>query len=113
MSPCDTCRSPGECCKMFVLSPWYGRDNWKEEATADMERRGFSYFVPVRSVPNIFGRDDVTQCFFQCTRLGEDGRCTSYEDRPTVCRIFEPRSDRLCAEFENQFRGIPVVSITA
>lgn len=109
MSACDKCKAPGNCCKGFVLSTYYGLTNWREEATADMERRGVPFFAPIRPAPNIYGRDEI-QCFFECTRLGPDGRCTSYADRPNVCKIYEPKSDRLCAEFENTFCGIPIVT---
>lgn len=38
-----------------------------------------------------------------CPRLGMDGRCTEYEDRPRICRVFEAGADRLCAEWD----GVP------
>jgi Fe-S-cluster containining protein len=42
---------------------------------------------------------------FECERLGADGRCTQYEDRPNMCRIYEPKDDLLCIEFDGSYKG--------
>lgn len=36
---------------------------------------------------------------YSCEWLGEDGRCTHYEERPQLCRSYQPQSDALCAEY--------------
>jgi len=41
---------------------------------------------------------------FWCPRLGRDGRCTDYENRPALCRSYEPGTDPLCAEWDGVIR---------
>lgn len=54
-------------------------------------------------------RDGMTFVQFNCDRLGADGRCTDYENRPFTCRDFKPGTDRLCAEYVHKLNGIPIV----
>ena len=37
-----------------------------------------------------------------CTLLDENGRCSDYENRPAVCRNYEPASDQLCCEWKGE-----------
>jgi len=46
---------------------------------------------------------------FDCTKLGADGRCMDYENRPELCRVYQPQEDALCAEYVQHLRGIPIV----
>jgi len=34
--------------------------------------------------------------WFTCPKLGTNGRCTIYDDRPQICRIFTAATDALC-----------------
>jgi Fe-S-cluster containining protein len=37
---------------------------------------------------------------YKCPKLDHGtGRCTIYEDRPQLCRTYEPRQDGLCVHF--------------
>lgn len=36
---------------------------------------------------------------WQCKNLTPEGRCGDYENRPNLCRIYEPGEDRLCAVY--------------
>lgn len=47
-------------------------------------------FIPVKVVDGYW--------LFGCPMLDWDtGRCTDYENRPTLCREYQPMSDPLCA----------------
>lgn len=44
---------------------------------------------------------------WKCSRLGDDGLCTDYENRPQLCIDYQPMSDGLCAI--RPFKGIPIL----
>lgn len=107
MSGCDSCGTPGNCCRGFVLQRWFDSDNWKREASDLMRSRGLEFFVAVRPVP-YGGYLGLTAVMFDCTRLGDDGRCTQYDGRPDTCRLYQPGDDALCAEYTQKLKGIPI-----
>lgn len=55
-------------------------------------------FMPLYKLPDGRWR-------YWCPRLGVDGRCTNYENRPKLCRLYQPKSDFLCTEYD----GVPPV----
>lgn len=98
MSICDSCREPGACCKRLMLGGVTEKafptiDDAQAVAAAwPFEPNGLP-FVPVRVVQGYW--------LYTCPRLDrETGRCTDYENRPALCRNYEPKSDPLCAEYE-------------
>jgi Fe-S-cluster containining protein len=103
MSLCDTCHSPGHCCKDFVLIHLgtFWEASWVEDARAKMIEHDLP-FIPSRFIhadnpePGHAPYGDVR---FSCPRLGDDGRCTIYESRPQLCRSYEPATDALCVYF--------------
>lgn len=102
MSACDTCPKPGACCRGLALihpSAYFATplqalvamvawdlpflpvdsryEEWRNaEWSATEQRRAFS---------------------FDCINLTPDGRCGDYENRPGLCRRYEPGQDALCA----------------
>ena len=113
-SACDTCRRPGECCKLFTLNIHAPVSRWHEEMREKLDRHGLEFITPISPSPvaRALHPDKpelLMNGFFSCTRLGDDGRCSDYENRPELCRIFEPGSDPLCIEYVRKFKGIPVV----
>lgn len=106
---CETCRKPGSCCKNFALVSRFTKDNWKSEAESLLATHKIDYFKPVRVRPNPTTQNpDAVSVYFDCERLGLDGRCTNYNERPETCRVFEPGSDPLCAEYQHTLKGIPI-----
>lgn len=106
MSLCDKCFSPGACCKDIGLSrEGQAPTFWKDSLEKDVKK-----FLQDEDLP--FELQGVTEEFkdeqgdayvtanFSCPKLGDDGRCTIYENRPDTCRNYEPASDRLCVHFE-------------
>lgn len=112
MSTCDTCTHPGACCSGFTIGgKHFNIDNWKIEAENFMELYGLYYFKPVRPLVeqlSSYPPEGKTLVQFDCERLGADGRCTDYENRPETCRVYEAKSDPLCAMYEHQLKGIPI-----
>ena len=110
MSVCDSCIKPGSCCKGLYLSaePSSSLSFWADEhplaALVRMVEMDLP-FVPAkvahRYTDEASGREYVTYRY-DCTMLGDDGRCTIYEDRPQLCRAYEPKSDALCIMHEPQ-----------
>lgn len=106
MSICDKCYSPGRCCKSFVL---FGADDKRatlwvdEDYNEQLKERG----LPFRflEVDQVFEAEDAGRqyCSFvaTCPLLGPDGRCTDYEARPKLCKIYEPQSSPLCIHFHS------------
>jgi Fe-S-cluster containining protein len=110
MSACDTCCSPGACCREFVLNFYVPADNWSEAARDKMDAHNMPFFRPKRVYPLHEGQDRV-QVLFSCDRIGPDGRCTRYDERPETCRVYEPGGkDGLCVRREPRLRGIPIVA---
>lgn len=96
-SPCDTCSKPGSCCKGFILSPLFSPANWERDAPQTLAHLGVPFFRVVEAVraPG----DEMVAVRCDCDRIGVDGRCTDYENRPSVCRDYSPLSDPLCCEY--------------
>lgn len=100
MSLCDTCRVPGHCCRRFILNG--GDFAWRTTmlealAAASTVLHGtddIGYQIGLPFVP--FYRDSNGRWWWWCPHLTRDGRCDDYENRPHVCRSFEPASDPLC-----------------
>ena len=107
MSNCDKCRSPGNCCKGFVLQRWFSIDNWKQEALDLMRFKDLEFFVPVNAVP-YSPHEELVAVIFDCDRLGLDGRCMRYNERPDTCRVYDAGQDALCAEYVQNLKGIPI-----
>jgi Fe-S-cluster containining protein len=82
-----------------------GTDAWGE----DHEYVPHPYFRPLRIAGRYIHRGGSkphgVKWQFTCDRLGQDGRCTQYEDRPKMCHFFEPKSDLLCIEYEGSYKG--------
>jgi Fe-S-cluster containining protein len=104
---CSICRSPGACCKNFVLN----KDFWDDEdiheqwahVVANAGANGeLSQFVPIRKFEGdskkLSGRS-YNQWRFMCKALLPNGRCGMYENRPHPCREYKAGSDRLCVMF--------------
>lgn len=98
MSLCDRCVAPGACCRNLALTggnllmaDLIAADAPEESAQKWLDHHGFPMFRPAR----VFGH----AWRFDCTALGADGRCTIYEDRPDLCRRYEPEQDGLCVHF--------------
>lgn len=97
MSPCDTCSKPGACCQRFVLSPLFSPANWEHDAPRRLAEYGVPFFRVTEAVRS--PGDEMVGVRCSCDLLGADGRCTDYENRPGVCRDYQPLSDPLCVEF--------------
>ena len=100
---CDTCPAPGACCKSFTLRNAHGtvtewKDSWKADALKRVQRDKLP-FLPVS-----FGdeKDDSKSgrvygvVRYSCPKLLPNGRCGCYADRPSICRRYQPGTDKLC-----------------
>lgn len=121
MSVCDSCRRPGHCCTWIYIQGreydgkvWEG-DDWKEISMRGLnEAMGQDHpFEPLeyRQIPA-----EMRECFtpygyvyWSCKNLTPEGRCGDYENRPQLCRNYEPKQDALCIEHVPAFKNIPIV----
>lgn len=113
MSLCDQCAVPGMCCREIRLSTSYiaGPEGttalealaWLAACVPSEGELGLP-FLPLRrelhplGIP--LGWTDcpvVHEWVFSCPILAPDGRCGDYENRPNLCRTFEPGTDEPCA----------------
>ena len=102
-SLCDTCHSPGACCKNFSL----GRTFWFDgDDTVELFLKSNDFpFVPIlveEHESEKKGGRKYGSYRFSCPKLTAEGRCSIYEDRPYVCRQYEPASSSLCVYFEKE-----------
>lgn len=122
-SLCDRCFAPGQCCRHLHLSMAGGRNLTTWVGDGESERQMADMGLPfvaldVLQGPWIHtapgdphdGREYVRHVW-GCPKLDGAGRCTIYDDRPDLCRRFEPGSDRLCVHFGGAEAGDPTVSI--
>lgn len=116
VSLCDTCREPGACCAGFHLTskqePAFN-SFWIHDGPLAPLVRMAENWLPFHPVVRSSTFDDEGRAYYAiklwaCDLLGEDGRCTDYENRPQLCRSFEARSDPLCVEF----KSLPATSAT-
>lgn len=109
MSACDSCWRPGHCCNGFVLT---GSESgeftgaWSPLALlAELAMNGLP-FLPLALTSKGFWR-------FWCPMLGADGRCTDYENRPQLCRDYEPGTDLICFHTGGLEAGDPTAPLVA
>lgn len=103
MSSCDACIRPGACCSGFVVSDTRGAITFWDTDTRQQMRdamagRGLP-FLPIAALSTHTDAESgrtYSKWSMGCPRLGGDGRCTDYENRPQLCRDFEVGSDTLC-----------------
>jgi Fe-S-cluster containining protein len=104
---CATCPKPGACCSGFRLVDIDGEArtfwayNWRQAATQKMAEEGLP-FLPLEAGHRYKEKGGRAWVYpsFTCPKLGPDGRCTIYADRPKLCRIFIPKSDPLCVLYQ-------------
>lgn len=95
MSLCDVCYKPGACCQDLVLTGgnpgdgFFGDPDMSRDRALEIAENHGLPFVPLRVREN-------GSWSYSCSKLGPDGRCTIYEDRPDLCRRYEPMEDGLC-----------------
>jgi len=80
------CNACGECCRGILI---------KDEGRWMTRTSQFENLVKARPEHDRFlytGRDDFGFLTFTCKKLGDDNLCTSYEDRPALCRNYPTKS---------------------
>lgn len=130
MSACDTCRDPGACCRNIRLwggerGPIRQRLSNGEflvpEGSDPVRFLGglagkYSGQEPLPFLPKV-KRDTfeprplpdwdgpligetLSTYSWSCPRLLPNGRCGDYENRPWLCRVYEPKADTTCVEYD-------------
>lgn len=101
MSLCDTCVSPGACCKRMFFNRW---DKEKLNNPYQDEKTVIDYLqFNIGENPFILSgwSDDHKAWVWTCKNLDDGtGRCRDYENRPKLCRDYEPGSDALCVMYK-------------
>lgn len=115
-SLCDKCYAPGQCCQRLHLSS--GGESltlWDDEdAVQQLRARGLP-FVSVAKHGTWKDEESgrtYSEHVYSCPVLTSDGRCGDYDNRPEVCRIFEPASDGLCVHYGGAEAGDYVAPAT-
>ena len=111
---CDHCKLPGRCCTGFTLNHHAVRPEASDlevlaflatVVTSNDPRDGMPLVGTTKGSTNImiglpFMPLSNTEGYrrFWCFNLDvTTGRCGDYENRPALCRHFEPGTDELCA----------------
>ena len=123
MSLCDACYRPGTCCKEIKLysekrggEHTFWLDKSIEQQISEMDPENLvKHPFEVREVYERFtdkktGRE-YGSVIFKCKNLTASGRCGDYENRPLLCRTYEPGSDDLCVHYKGAESGDPSISI--
>lgn len=107
MSACDTCPKPGSCCNDFQLhgkttTTVFPENDWEGRASIWLKRHELP-FLPLRIDRDATFTDPVPDGHvairYMCPKLSPEGRCGDYENRPPLCRDYQPGQDRLCAVY--------------
>lgn len=116
VSLCDQCYSPGACCKtiQFIkndewLTHWVDDPLWNvrdEPYTQMTDGETPSVLASFREplLSDETGRQ-YGYAEFVCTKLLPNGRCGIYQDRPQLCKSFEPGSTELCVHYRGAEGG--------
>lgn len=101
MSLCDRCYAPGQCCKHFSLYGPGGKMTFWLEGGGTVSEHLERHELPFAPVLEGEYEDDHGRRYgsyhFECPKLTPEGRCSIYEDRPRLCRAFEPAGgSKLC-----------------
>ncbi len=105
MSLCDRCISPGACCKKLRLYRESGEavTFWLDEPIEEQLSKDELPFKPLDLVVECTDSETGRKYGvfdFMCPKLRPDGRCGDYENRPDLCRRFEPGSGPLCVHYQ-------------
>lgn len=105
MSRCDSCAIPGFCCREIRL---FGRVVEGGPPSGEIiipgESEPGAYVASISAEPLPFKPAAKRASFgdlghtwtWTCPRLDPTGRCGDYENRPQLCRDFEPETDHMC-----------------
>lgn len=110
MSLCDKCFDPGRCCKLMNLSQKSG-DALTVWTDIDIPAQAIEHGLPFEPVAKLGEWTDektgrpYAEFHWRCTKLLPNGRCGIYEDRPNLCRSFEPLTDQLCVHWNGAETG--------
>lgn len=95
MSICDHCYAPGYCCKGFTVHCEDGeRTFWlegKDTVAKHIKRRKWPFIATEtgRFIDKDSGKEYASYKF-HCPHLTAKGRCAIWQQRPKICRDFEP-----------------------
>src|ERR1035437_2842273 len=95
---CDDCKERGRCCKEFKLSdsdapPWAFTTKDSKKTVENRLKKAHLPFVPARKHKHYW--------WFSCPKIGSDGKCTIYPERPKVCRDFKVGGNVLCYHYKD------------
>ncbi len=76
------CKQCGDCCRSLMLIDSRGIVRSRRYFRKLQQRDQF-----YRNL-EIVGTDQNSVLVFNCKLVGEDGRCTKYDERPAICRNF-------------------------
>ncbi len=94
MSLCDVCMSPGACCKRLTLTGLFSEPMSRERVEHELLKP--EVFPQLKGVFQPGEQDERGVWRLWCTALLPNGRCSIYEDRPNLCRMYRPGQDPLC-----------------
>lgn len=117
MSLCDTCTDPGHCCRQITL--WGNGIEYMTQAEAEAQMRTNTGSMMADGSPGPFVFTGTIEKLvyydlngaelpkpeiravntWSCPHLLPTGRCGAYENRPKLCKDYEPGSCRSCAMF--------------
>lgn len=105
MSLCDTCISPGRCCKDLHLTGG-AYDNRAEvpRSFEAAEHWAMREGLPFRPLRMDIHHGQLSWRWW-CPALTSEGRCSIYENRPQLCKSFVAGSDPLCVHYWEDPRG--------
>ena len=100
MALCGICPDKGHCCRNFDSTLVYWDDASHEEVTRYMNfiANEPMPWIPLGPGPKRFVQNGraYSHWLFDCPRLGPDGLCTDYANRPHACRTLIPGTVDVC-----------------
>lgn len=118
-SVCQTCINPGQCCRAFVPNVLFPAAMSRAEVMRHVQEGSNPYDGRYEPMPMLrplrpaahhaksgAHKPESVKWHFECTNLDpETGKCMDYENRPKMCRVYEPETDVMCAHYKGSWKG--------
>lgn len=119
-SLCGTCRDPGACCRSIQIPREFLPGTTRKEVERHLKDGTTNIpgqvlnlsdprplpFTPLREAtcigPETGYSKEITSVkwVYTCPMVTDEGRCSIYENRPEICKLYEPGSDPMCVHHD-------------
>lgn len=94
---CSICPDPGRCCRRFNFHHSFWVEDGFTVAQLKLRDAGVPFIIEDwLAKSKTEDGSEYASVVVHCPKVTAEGLCSIYDDRPDICRNFQPGSDRLC-----------------